>query len=78
MASNNIVNLSFSLNAATQSDDFFTNYAPTEIFGAPAIIPSDPDITLQPGTNFSIRCESKEPITWKPFDVIFSAQIYNI
>lgn len=68
MASNNIVHFFF-LNAATQSDDFFKNYAPTEIFGAPAIIPSDPDITLQPGTNFSIRCESKDPIIWKPFEV---------
>lgn len=52
---------------ASQDDLDYGNVAVT--FGAPLITPNEKDVTLELGTNFSMNCASKHPITWKPFKV---------
>lgn len=54
---------------ASQDDLDYGNVA--VFFGAPLITPNEKDITLELGTNATMNCASKHPITWKPFAVSF-------
>ncbi|KAG4073862.1 hypothetical protein HA402_014067 [Bradysia odoriphaga] len=50
---------------ASQDDLDYGNVA--VFFGAPLITPNEKDITLELGSNATMNCASKYPITWKPF-----------
>lgn len=54
---------------ASQNDHDYPNFV--ALFGGPLITPDEKDVTLELHTNFSMTCASKEPITWKPFEVFF-------
>ncbi|KAJ6649116.1 Vascular endothelial growth factor receptor 3, partial [Pseudolycoriella hygida] len=45
------------------------------LYGAPLITPSEKDVTLEIGANFSMNCASKHPISWKPFTVKILIQL---
>ncbi len=62
-----ILTLYIYVNVAASQNDLEPNIA--VLFGAPLITPNTRDVTLELGTNFSINCASKHPITWKPFQV---------
>ncbi|XP_037051566.1 vascular endothelial growth factor receptor 1 isoform X6 [Bradysia coprophila] len=50
---------------ASQDDLDYGNVA--VFFGAPLITPNEKDVTLELGSNATMNCASKYPITWKPF-----------
>ncbi|XP_055840031.1 vascular endothelial growth factor receptor 1 [Episyrphus balteatus] len=49
--------------SSIEDDDYFANFAATR--GAPLITPVSPEITLEVKSNYSLRCEANEPITWR-------------
>lgn len=62
-----LISYIFLPSAASQDDLDYGNVA--VFFGAPLITPNEKDITLELGSNATMNCASKYPITWKPFPV---------
>ncbi|XP_037908371.1 platelet-derived growth factor receptor alpha isoform X3 [Hermetia illucens] len=47
----------------------------SEKFGAPLIIPSEPDVTLEAATDFTLTCRSKKPVTWRFPEIMVEYEI---
>lgn len=62
---NNTTLFFFTLSAQILDDENdLTNFEMSIQFEAPLIEPHDEDVTLDVGSNFTLRCSSKYPVTW--------------
>lgn len=58
-----------SLTVCAKSLENYENLVASDITDAPLILPDQPDVTLEVGSNFTMECESKRPVTWTFFKV---------
>lgn len=70
-----IIFISFS--ACAKNLENYENLVASDISDAPLILPDQPDVTLEVGSNFTMACESKVPITWRTFSEV-SLNIFRL